>query len=253
MTVILPEFPESEYKEPFYVKYFGFEIEGGFDSYHRDYSEDEEGREVQNNEYWKHDGSVRCESGVAGEIASPKFRIDRMENFRIFARENMPIEANSSAGLHVHVSFNCDEAYSRCMDKEFFNSFEKSVKDYFLENDHKFDEDVTDRFWARIGNESEYCQDEFCPEYQTNTLWNRYFSSRNGRYTHLNYPYGQHKTIECRLYPSTTKATELINMVEFFINFTNSYLKKIPKRERARRINLNLDDGETMETEVLCV
>jgi hypothetical protein len=247
MTVILPEFPESEYTEPFYVKYFGFEIEGGFDEWHRGYDEDDE----QNNVYFKHDGSVNCESGIAGEIASPRFRVDRMENFRIFARENMPIEANASAGLHVHVSFNTNEAYARCMDKEFIDKFYPAVKEFIVKS--KFDLDVEVRFWERLDDQSNYCKNEFCPEYQSNPLWNRIYNSENGRYTHINYPFGQHQTIEARLFPSTTDPNELIKMVEFFIDFTNNYLKTQRKTERATRVRCVEESDEIMETELVCV
>jgi hypothetical protein len=250
MPTILPEFPESEFKEPFYVKYFGFEIEGGFESWHKGYDSE---TEEPNNDYFKHDGSVECLEGIAGEIASPRFRVDRMENFRRFAIDNMPIEANSTAGMHVHISFNTQEAYARCMDIEFWNAFKTEVQNFFLEKEGKFDDDVIQRFWARFENESTYCKSEFCPEYQSNSVWNRYFDSHNGRYTQLNYPFGQHQTIECRLFPSTIEAHELIEMVEFFINFTNKYLKNIPKHERARRIKVETDTDIENEVDILCV
>lgn len=84
----LPTFNEKNYGTLF-VKYFGFEEEG---AYPEEYNErDEDGDRY--NEYYRSDGSVECAHEYRrggnsendqyvedGEIASPKFRIDRRYN-----------------------------------------------------------------------------------------------------------------------------------------------------------------------------
>ena len=209
------------------------------------------------NPYWKEDGSVNTDDGIQGEIASPKFRIDRMKQFRDFTKNNMPFEVNQTCGIHVHVSFNDDLAYAKCMDAEFFEAFRKEVKEFMM--DGSFNPDVSDRFYNRYhevtDGRTNFCANEFVPESQVNETNGIDFPCENGRYTQLNYAYKKFRTIECRIFPSTTNHEELIRMVEWFIKFTNSYLKKqTSERANYQKIVLKKQtEKSNKEILILCV
>ena len=269
----LPKFDESILEnKSLYVKYFGFEIEGGFDSDvagdYDSYCEDCDcdrcdcGCEAENdNPYFKEDGSVRSDD-ICGEIASPKFRIDRLEQFETFAKNNMPIDANSSSGIHVHLSFNNDLAYSKCMDREFFDSFRQSVYQE-LNDSSKYSELTRNMFNDRYNNvysgHTNYCSSDFYPDTQIDeTQWRKDFPDLgdHGRYTQMNYySYHSHHTIECRIFPTTTDSNELISMVKFFINFTQSYLNNQGTYERGNYIKTEILEQNEIDNEVitLCV
>ena len=261
MTNLLPPFQEELYKEyPFYVKYFGYEIEGGFeDDFSDTYCEECDssgcGCVESGNQYFKHDGSVETEDYTAGEIASPKFRVDRMPQFEQFVKENMPQEVNNTCGLHVHLSFNNQLAYEKTMDLEFFTEFKVKVKEFVL-NSGLFTEHTQEEFVKRFRGNNTYCRDIFSPNSQA-TGKNVYDeTTEQGRYTFINYPYNQHGTIECRLFPSTVSSSEVCSFVKWFIDFTNTYLKNQPKYERGNYQNTKIKNVQSInekESVIICV
>jgi hypothetical protein len=253
MPSFLPEFNLEKHPEPFFVKYFGYELEGLYDSDFGEYGEDEDGNSERYNEYFKEDGSVSISgNGIEGEIASPKFRVDRMEQFENFVNDNMPMDVNASCGLHCHLSFNNLLAYEKCMDSEYWIEFRKQV--YEFVNPENFSEYTVDLFHDRYNNASTYCRDVHSPDGQVNSLWTDLVNNPHGRYTQLNYPFTSHGTIECRLFAPTSQPKEVIKIVNWFIDFTNSYLKK-QTRERANfETHIMKNQKERMYNEVFsCV
>ena len=238
---------------------FGYEQEGGFDDVPRknfhcdgsvecdDYSEpcedDMEGYEDDEGN-WHNAENITG----SGEVVSPVFSLDRTvdfnHSFRDFARRHSAQEVNETCGHHVHVSFNSDLAYARLMDSDFFQEFEREVYKFvmnepLLKDDSRYIKLFLDRY---EGNNS-YCYKKHSPQSQVNGLWFFLDGDECGRYTHLNYPYGHHNTIECRLFPSPENPEQLIRVTEWFVNFTNSYLKGL-RKERAKKHKLNVSENE---------
>jgi hypothetical protein len=253
--MVLPEFRPQDYPE-LHVLNFGYEIEGGFDYVIAE--QDENGDWI--NEHFRRDGSVcvNNEDLEDGEIASPKFRIDRRKQFRIFVGENMPNEIDSSCGLHVHASFNNALAYQKCCDADFYLAFRKSVW-RFMHNG-LFSNETVSQFESRFNGTNHYCQNGFNPDHAINQGFRGYVTKVSntdaGRYNCINFEaYHKFKTIECRIFPSSTDKDEIIAMVEFWIEFCNNYLQNVSPYERANfeKVETIGEDIETFEDVLICV
>lgn len=257
----LPTFNEKNYGTLF-VKYFGFEEEG---AYPEEYNErDEDGDRY--NEYYRSDGSVECAHEYRrggnsendqyvedGEIASPKFRIDRRLQFRQFVRENgTPVYTNRTAGTHVHVSFNNALAFQKCCDVQFYKLFRKEVY-RFMHNGlfcAKTVKEFDDRF---NGTYSTYCRDGFAPDSSINGImrtkngdpFNTDVSNHHGRYNCINFEsFRKFGTIECRMFPASSNSEEIIAMVEFWIEFVQNYLNTVSPYERGNIEKVSIEDTE---------
>lgn len=269
----LPPFDSNGIEQSLFVKHFGFEIEGGFSHEIGGLNEECECEDVEqygcscddheyNHSYFKEDGSVRSDHEICGEIASPKFRVDRMEQFELFTKNCMPVDANYSAGIHVHLSFNNNLAYAKCMDTDFYEQFRNKVFTE-LNNREKYSDETIVMFNNRYHDrpqhgQTNYCASQFCPDSQMDLYqWRTLQPCDHDRYTQMNYQsFDSHHTIECRLFPTTTDRNELISMVKWFINFTNSYLAKQSRYERGNYETVKLKN-QTEETQIeeltLCV
>ena len=253
----LPDFKSADYPA-LHVKYFGYEIEGAFN--YEDFADrDDDGDYVS--EYYRHDGSVcvGADDCDDGEIASPKFRIDRRLQFRQFVGCHLPDETNRSCGIHVHASFNNALAYQKCCDVEFYVQFRKAVW-RFMHNG-LFSEKTVREFEGRFdGSGSSYCRDGFNPDSSINTGYRNFETSvtnlDSGRYNCINFEaYRKFGTIECRMFPSSTDKDEIIAMVEFWIEFCNSYLQNVSPYERANfeKIETEIETVDTSEDVLICV
>jgi len=253
----LPNFEKANYPE-LHVMHFGYEIEGGFD-YDEFACRDDDGDYI--NEHFRHDGSVGvcCADCEDGEIASPKFRIDRLRQFRTFVSENMPHETNQTCGIHVHASFNNALAYQKCCDVEFYVEFRKAV--WCFMHNGLFSPKTVREFEARFnGSYSTYCRDGFNPDRSINVGY-RNFETKvsnfdSGRYNCINFEaYRKYGTIECRMFPSSSEEQEVIAMVEFWINFCNGYLQKVTPYERGNYedVKTEVEMIDTKEEVLICV
>ena len=260
-----------------YVKSFGYEIEGGFSAY-----DDPDEHECNDNcsddgcdysipgnprtsKYFKHDGSVDTRHYTAGEIASPVFHIStdkEIRRFRRFVNEHYPQEVNSTCGHHVHLGLNDTLTYQKLMSENFFDEFVLEVKKFY-DSEFKskafetteYANEYYNRFESRWNNENSYCKKEFSPNSQANEGFTSYDGTDSGRYTFLNYCFRTHKTLECRLFPASNNPAVIIKVTEWFIKFTNSYLKKLEKKERVKKHKLEIAQKEsTLSHEVsICV
>ena len=249
---------ESYPTQPFYVKYVGYEIEGGFSNISQDCECDTEENGCDcngyDNTYFKEDNSVIVNHYTEGEIASARFRFDRLDNMDDFSKQNFPDKVNDTCGHHVHVSFNNDLAYSRTMDKSFIISFKKAVMQFYTFEPILYDDkELYSRFLRRLKGR-EYCHDFFSPNAQANINWHSFDGNDQGRYTMINYAYSKFNTIECRVFPAENTYEQLIKVNHFFIDFTNNFLSNC-KKERANfnRININDSEKNIEETLTLCV
>ena len=257
---VLPRFDSANYPE-LHVMHFGYEKEGL-------YSEDNDDRDDDGermNEYFRHDGSVEASQSysedasnfVDGEIASPKFRIDRFLQFRNFEKSN-PVEwTDQTCGLHIHESTNNALAFQKLCDLEFYTKFRK--ESWRFMHAGLFCEDTIQQFEDRFNGESQYCLSGFNPDKSINSGMRDFktiYTTTNGRYNDMNFDsYHKFGTVECRLFPSSSSHDEVINMVEWFVNFTNHYLASVTPYERGNNetIELMVDEIEINEEVLLCV
>lgn len=187
------------------VSSIGLEVEGGWENPPAGF---------------KHDGSVQglrvCPN--RGEVASrPLADVAAGE---AWLRENYPQEVNNTCGFHVHVCLPAIH-YSRLMDENFNQKFLLSMEDFW--NRYR-GQPGFDLFRSRLDGQNQYCQKIFRPEQQ---LWRtEAYGDRNShpRYSQLNFCFGRHGTMECRLFPCFENVEHSIDGMKTFIDSINEFL-----------------------------
>lgn len=172
----------------------------------------------------KHDGSVRSISNdtyLVGEISSEP--LPDLENCEKWLKANYPQHVNESCGLHVHVSLP-PLHYSRLMSPQFETCFLNAMEEFWS----RFrSEPAFDLFRHRLDGQNQYCQKVFRPEDQ---IWRReHYGDRTGsaahpRYSQLNFCFGRHGTMECRLFPCFPLVSHSIEATKAFVNCINEFL-----------------------------
>lgn len=173
-------------KEFKYISHIGSELEG----------------------YWKDkpdlplvkENSLRAEEApdckYMGEINSPPF--PNLEELFVFNKKYYPSKVGQKCGNHYHISLKSITYYSQLMAPVFYY-------EHFLPAMKKWGEDfpiTNENFWNRLNNKNIFCVGKFIPEIQVVIVEKiQTDEERQKRYTHLNYCWGRHKTVECRLFP----------------------------------------------------
>ncbi len=196
----------------------GVEIEGGFRGSVGDNNCDCSECRIAP-EYFRRDVSVRTNSNFNGEVVSPAF--SDIGDCLAWMDRNYPSEFNETCGIHVHLSFNNLQSYVKLMNKQ----FHRGMVNNFAEWGQIRDIYSKSQFWTRLGGYNRFCRKRHTPESQI------YLTEKDPiRYTHLNYCFKMHGTIELRLLP-TFKSKELaLDTVARYYNFVNRYLAKCRMR-----------------------
>lgn len=143
-----------------------------------------------------------------------------------YMRQLYPSHVNDTCGMHVHMSFRKAFLYQRLMDERYpatiIDAVEKWAKRESLPDDNPI--------WDRLQGNNSYCKHEFYPDSQA-ACKNKNHHREGSRYTSINYCYGLHETIECRLLPMMPDAEMGIKAVQEVINITNAYLVAAGRRE----------------------
>lgn len=167
----------------------------------------------------KRDGSVSgINSDYQGEVASPP--IKGYDEAVAWLRANYPQEVNNTCGFHVHVGL-APLHYSRLMCEEFNSKFLAAMEDFW--NCHRGATGF-DLFRSRLDGQNAYCQKVFRPEQQ---LWrNEAYGDRGSlpRYSQLNFCFGRHGTLECRLFPCFPSVVHSIEGMKAFMDSINEFL-----------------------------
>ena len=176
----------------------------------------------------KHDGSVRDLPGdmAVGELASRP--ISSFEAAKIWLRENYPTRSNHTCGFHVHLSFS-ELSYSRLMDEAFNDLFLERMEAFYVE---RRDNPGFDLFRSRLDGQNIYCRKIFRPEEQ---LWRTEPYDRDHqlpRYSILNFCYGRHQTLECRLFPMFPEVADSVAAFECFVKACHDYLVRCPGEKK---------------------
>jgi hypothetical protein len=128
----------------------------------------------------------------------------------------------------VHLSFKNALTYQRLMDPRYPSTIlayvTKWAESEKLNKEHPL--------WPRLKNKSPYCQHKFDADGQCRSTQKDYDRNREGnRYTVVNYSYGRHSTVECRLLPMMASAELAQRAIQNLIDVTNAYLLTAAGRE----------------------
>lgn len=212
-----------------YIEKIGVEIEGGWCN-----------PLPPSNIYY--DGSVKdlAEIEKAGEISSTPLSLIEIQEF---ISRNYPDKVNYSCGLHIHLSFKNNFYYSLLITRDFYDFFLFKIEEWGKE------EKINDNsiFWERWKGECCYCKRKFSPEQQINLT-----SKGSIRYTHLNYCYALHGTIEVRIFPSFEKSRLAISAVKRTIEIFESWLSKMPKKKTVVIFSVKQEETTKIKEVVLC-
>ena len=194
---------------------FGIELEGGWntvcDGYDPNYDsecEDDENEDVDDTpcHIRKEDGSVSVRAEAhSGEIVSP---VLHHRSLPAWIRNHYPDRVNSSCGLHVHMGNLPITTYSAMMHKGVFEEFCERL-DAWGHSAHIRNE----QFWARLAGDNNYCRREYTANSQVYAI-----GHGGARYSILNYCWGDHQTLECRVLPMFKTATAATVAVQAVIN-----------------------------------
>jgi hypothetical protein len=172
-----------------------------------------------------------CESNnEVGEVASPKLKVNEVKDFIL---DNYPNECNFSCGLHIHLNFkNGKKDYNVISTEKFYNYFLFEIENWALNRNIN----QGSRFWKRLKG-CQYAKREFNADIQ--------IKEGSDRYTHINYCYSKHKTVEVRLgtmHDNKDISVEYVHkVIEIFNDYLNRNKPKIHKSSLIIRAN-GVDD-----------
>jgi len=190
-----------------------------------------------------HDGSVRFPQDVAiklnggqGELPSPPLDLTM---FAGWIETYYPQIVNETCGMHIHLSFKNALTYQRLMNPKYpatiLAYITKWAKDEKLVRNHPI--------WERLRGENEYCKHQFWADEQVKRIEKDHDRMRNGnRYTIINYSYGVHSTLECRLLPMMVDAKQATRAIQNIIDTTNAFLVVTAAREEKVKIVREVDE-----------
>lgn len=211
-----------------FIQCLGGELEGGWKIKPKDLGTD---NSIRTDEFYNSD--------YIGEVRSPAF--EEKEDLFKFMEENWPTEVTQRCGYHIHFSLKNLLFYSQLMSEQFYLN-------YFLKEIKRWGEEypcTNKNFWNRLEDGNIFCRKKFTPDVQVQlTIKN------DVRYTHLNFCYGLHKTIECRLFPMFLEYQTGRSAVEVLLNCIEKYLNENPSREVIEIVDL-LDENEIEENQIL--
>ena len=182
------------------------------------------------------------ENNEVGEVASKKLRVNEVKDFIL---DNYPSEVNSSCGLHCHLNFkNGKKDYNIISTEKFYNYFLSEIENWALNRNIN----QGSRFWKRLKG-CQYAKREFNADIQ--------IKEGSDRYTHINYCYRKHKTVEIRLgtmFDNKDISVEYIHkVIEIFNDYLNTNKPIIHKKSlifksnKSNNINLKIQAQQKTE------
>jgi hypothetical protein len=220
-----------------FIQKIGLEIEGGWFDRHLHPSPVAK---------WHRDGSVRNiratqngrNIGHVGEVASEP--LPSLEAVKTWINDFWPDRKNKSCGFHIHVSVK-PELYEFLMEEDFYNQFLK-----IMEETGKTLK-LSKHFFDRLNNQNSYCRRIFHPHEQAGEI-----TKTDKRYTHLNYCYTLHGTLENRLPCATLTVKQAFTIVKVYTDLIEAYLEKHAKPKAkgySWEKTFEFPDEESTETE----
>lgn len=163
-----------------------------------------------------------------GEVPSPPLVISEVDDF---INNSYPSYTNATCGLHVHMSFFHKMNYQRLLTPDYTTTMIKGLVAWAEK------ENLPEKhpIWERLKDANHaHCAHVFLGDEQVRQTKKDYNSrgKPHSRYTAINYCFGQHGTVECRLLPMMETAEQASRAVHEVITITNRFLSKIREREK---------------------
>lgn len=183
----------------------------------------------------QHDPPYQSVAIHVGELPSEPLELSK---FPTWMRRYYPSHVNESCGLHVHMSFKSALHYQQLMVPEYPATMvayiTKWAKDAAIPKEHPI--------WKRLNGKNQFCKQEFFADQQVAKMNKNYGHDGVGhRYTVINYCYGLHATLECRVLPMLEDAEVAIKAVQHVIDVTNAFLVTRAKREEKLKADVVVD------------
>ena len=178
------------------------------------------------------DGSVNdfgCE--FSGELPSPAFPY--WGSLQRWIQDHYPDFVDNSCGLHVHISLKNQGNYPRLMDDAFTNWAQRYLG-HFWQKTRGLSLTEHSRLRHRLAGGNTYAQTEVRSLEQRSLL-----RKTSIRYTHWNFCYALHGTVECRILPMfATPDTALLGIASV-IRCVNAWLYGGAQRVRGNPLSYN--------------
>lgn len=171
-----------------------------------------------------------------GELSGSPMHIDQMEAYIL---ANYPDHVDTTCGMHVHLSFIDESDYSRLMYDDFWEYFQKSWAEWAPLHLHP-----KSKFWDRFEGNNTFCKREFIPD--------RQWAERgrcDARYRQLNFCWGVHRTLECRLLPMFKHKTTSVKAIWWLISMINTFLNTCEKPTIETEEIVDTEASEAFEEE----
>lgn len=221
-----------------HVNLVGVELEGGWDAPPPDVNLVED---ISLRDFQGRYGNVFC----VGEAVSPPLSLKEVLKW---TERNYPhytdVEDDTRGGeancsLHIHLSTKTTLDYAKLMGKKFFTSFyeelQKWGKEKKIPKNHYF--------WTRASGKHRFCVGEHAASKQSVLT-----AKVNARRTMLNYCWAMHKTLECRVFPLFPQMDLSLSAIEWFVEFTEDWLRKEAKPEKGLALIKREQDLKALNT-----
>ena len=232
------------------IKQIGIELEGQWDTppecrttYDSSVMDCQCGGQCGDCEYDTEDCSNYCDwQGEA--ISKPYFQ---PVNLFKFLRRNFPVHSDSSCGMHVHVSLKEELDYTHLTSPTFNTYFLKRMDELvnMLEGTDKY------RLRDRLDGYNRTCRRTFRPSEQIRQ-GGKYYPAR---YSMLNFCYGIHGTVECRVLPMFRNHNNAKLAILEFIDTVETYLEQA-RKQMTFYTCVSIDNStneDILEEETICV
>jgi len=155
-----------------------------------------------------------------------------------WVEKNYPNEVNHSCGLHIHISLKNNLLYSKLITPRFHTFLKQKFNLWGKEK-----EIVLSSFWNRLVGNNSYCKDNYQAEKQLDQK-----EKSSIRYTHINYCYALHGTVEFRLLPMFKMKNIAIEAISFLQDIVKEWLDN-NKKEQSIKILLQMNEEEKITIE----
>lgn len=173
-----------------------------------------------------HPPKCTCDFRLMGEyIMYPPMPYSKFNQFLTEVIKSYPDQVNATCGGHTHYSFESFLYYCLTMDISFVRGLIKMIID-FANNDATDEEDIT-TILNRVHGGVSYSRAEFNPISQ--------IDGSGDRYTHVNYPYSKHKTIEIRVLPMMQEKNDMSLLLEKTTDYVDSYVRNVLNSMSAKK------------------
>jgi hypothetical protein len=199
-----------------------------------------------------HDGSVSVspreydmdEWGFVGEVISLPYSIAELDSLHSFVADYYPDAINRTCGFHIHISTTSLLFYQALADRVFYNYLEREIEKWSVSPEVKeLIPDRGDRIYLldRIAGRSDYCRKRFnSPDVQMEMG-----SKSSARYTHLNFCYRLHGTLEFRLFPMFSKPNIAWYALTTYLDIIKKWLdSRGPRIYNRKRVIVRVNDAE---------